>query len=176
MKNIDYIIQKGRFKIILWDFFFISIILFGIMGFSLVIIAHTEENYIKLFTTILTFIVLIMISFLYSRTLINKISFEYYINKSTKTNEKIISEILNEFSLNLYKQSENVFHSFYYLPFRFWKFRIKKDVYFIIYDNTIMLNVRDSDDTIVFNLFRDKKEISIRKSIKVKVNKPEIIV
>jgi len=168
MKDFEFIIRKGRFRIVFWDLFFIGIFLFGIMVFSLVFILYSESIYIKNIIIILSFVILIFVSLLYYKTLLNRISFHYYVNNTPKTIESIISEISLEYSLKLHKQDANVFHSFYFLPSRFWMFKRKKDVYFILCDNTIMINIRNSDETIVFNIFRDRKAKEIKKALSLK--------
>lgn len=174
MKDVSYVIKKGRFKTTFWDFFFIGIILFAIMSFSLISIIHIENSDTKYFLVLFTFIFLIMISFLYARILLKKNSFEFYINYSKNTNESIIEEISQEFCLTLYRQNQNIFHSFYYYSPQFLKFNTKKEIYFIQYNNTIMVNIRNADDTIVFNLFKDNKSIEIKKLLEIKTNKFEI--
>ncbi len=174
MKDINYIIRKGRFRITLWDLYFIGIVFFAIIALLFVTIwildAMFVAKQVKYTLLICSFVILVLVSFLYFKTLLDRISFDYYVNNSSKTIESIILEISEEFSLDLYKKNLNAFYSYYYLPFRYWKLKEKKDVYLIFYDNTIMINIRNSEGTTKFSFLKDRKELEIKKALELKTN------
>lgn len=174
MQNIDNIIYKGRFKISFWDLFFVGLLLFGLITLLFLSILYCNSNYTQNILIIFSLITTTLISFFFCKVLFKKITFNYFMNYSTKSNHNIILEIASELSLNLYKHTPNVFYLFHYTTSKLWSFTTKKTVCFIVNDSTIMLNIRNADVTIALNFFSDSKQSAIKNSLKFKTDKIDI--
>ena len=170
MIDINYILRKGRFKIVFWDLFIFGIIILGVIVFSLVITIYSKPLYQREIVILTSFFIVLVLCFLFFKNLIVRVSFDSYINKSTKDNNDIILEIKDEFSLKLFDQNKNTFSFFYYLPTKIWRFKIRKNIHIIFDENLIMINIRNSDNSIVFNLIKDQLALKIKKSLEIKTN------
>ncbi len=158
MNDIDYIIRTGRTKINFEYLFPIIINLFSIIGLSFAVIWITEDLMMKYLIIIFSFVIIILVCFLHFKSLIHRISFYRYVNNSKNSLVDIVSEISVKFSLKLYKENNGftVFKMNYYLPFGFWIFKTKKDITLIAFNNEILLNICNSNKSVLYN-FKDLK-------------------
>lgn len=169
MQDISYIIRKGRFKITFWETYKIFFLLFGLIMIALMLISSIETTRYRNVTIAISIVMILLVGFILLKSLINRLSFDNYLNTSEETSEEIVSEVLNQFSLQLYKKDSYLYYSSYYLQTGFWRLKIKKEIYFVIYENTILLNIRNYDPAIIFN-FSDNLSEKIKRLLDKKVN------
>lgn len=152
--DIDFIIRKGRFKITFYDLHRIVVFYFALLIFIMVIVYATSISPLnKILFIIFCSVGIFLITLFLLRGLLTRVSFEHFINNSSKTeNQESITQILNSLSLEIFSKN-GVIYSYYYKRILF--FKVKQDIYFIPLNNGILLNIRNSQETQMFN-FKDE--------------------
>ncbi len=174
MKKVDYIIRKGRFPILFFDVYLLFIILFCFISIFFVVILKVESDLIRFLSLISSFFIFSFFFLFYSKLILKRISFETFINKSARDAESIVAEISLENSLKLYKQDVNVFKMSYTANTLISYFRYKREITIVVIDNAILINFRNFDKTIMYNL-KDKMELKIKEALELKTeNKLEL--
>ncbi|RNA60724.1 hypothetical protein D1631_01640 [Chryseobacterium nematophagum] len=93
--------------------------------------------------------------------ILNRLVFENYYLKKMGSALLVIENITEETGLTIKKIDESIYYSSY-IQKKGFNTSIKKDVFFIIYDNRISLNIQNQEDSILLYT-KDVMEKAIRK-------------
>jgi len=163
MKDFEFIIRNGRYRITFWDLFPIIIILSGIFGleFVLSIIINSLSN--KLIVLFCSIVLATFFTIYFFHNLLKVKSFKSFHNSSINSIENIIINISTKFNLQLYRQNNHVYKMSYFLPNYYYLtlFKTKKVVTIITVDSSILINIGNFNLIKTTNFFRDKKSSEI---------------